>query len=71
MFQSVPELYRHKAILFTDVAVEENIIEGTDVEIAHSDIVEILSVGRLDAWRGFDLLIEAFEKAKSFVLKYI
>ena len=64
MFQSVPELYRHKAILFTDVAVEENIIEGTDVEIAHSDIVEILSVGRLDAWRGFDLLIEAFEKAK-------
>lgn len=64
MFQSVPEIYRHKAILFTDVAVEENGIEGTNVEIVHSDMVEILSVGRLDAWRGFDLLIEAFEKAK-------
>lgn len=29
-------------------------------------MIEILSMGRLYAWKGFDLLIEAFEKAKKF-----
>lgn len=59
--KSIPEKYRHKAMVFTDVAVETidttkypNVRETTDKKINY------FAVGRLDAWRGFDLLIEAF-----------
>lgn len=64
MLKSVPKPYRNKAILFTDVAVDCSRSEKLDIEKEPSDVIELLSVGRLDAWRGFDILIEAFEKAK-------
>lgn len=50
-----------KSGVFTDVAVEET----SDLKListgkSSDKVVEVLSVGRLDAWRGFDLLLEAF-----------
>ena len=60
MYNSVPEKYRDKAEIFTDVAVELK-----DIKVSHSDsnTTKYLAVGYLDAWRGFDVLIEAFAKA--------
>lgn len=62
--QHIPECYRVKAILFTDVAVD-NMIETTSTlaENSTNSCVEFITVGRLDPWRGFDLTIEAFAKA--------
>lgn len=61
MRMTIPEKWRQKAVLFTDVAVEET----SDLKListgkSSDKVVEVLSVGRLDAWRGFDLLLEAF-----------
>lgn len=58
----VPEKYRYKAILFTDVAVEES-NEETEIINHEHDYLHYISVGRLDAWRGFDVLIIAFSNA--------
>lgn len=57
----IPLLYREKSILFTDVAVEETEwgFEKNQKEVGTTNF---LTVGRLDAWRGFDLIIEAFSK---------
>jgi glycosyltransferase involved in cell wall biosynthesis len=61
---SIPKKYRSKAILFTDVAVD--VIDTSSFPIRVKTInepISYLAVGRLDAWRGFDLLIEAFALA--------
>lgn len=55
----IPAKQRNKAVLFTDVAVEKQ------PTVANADskdncAIEFITVGRLDAWRGFDLVIEAF-----------
>lgn len=55
--QLIPMRYRGKAVLFTDVAVDN--IEGGCLSTSSSDVTRFLMVGRLDAWRGFDLAIEA------------
>lgn len=69
----IPDKYRHKAVLQTDVATEE--VEGLDIqvgkpeslgnvsEVGHQNPVRLITVGRLDAWRGFDLAIEALAQA--------
>ena len=63
MQRMVPEKYRSKAVLFTDVAVEAQSWQQGET-LAHSgEDILYLAVGRLDAWRGFDVLIEAFCKA--------
>ena len=67
----IPGKYRTKAMLMTDVAVdiEKNRHNGIN---RNDDKTTILTVGRLDAWRGFDLVIEAFnmlaEKQKNVEL---
>lgn len=57
----IPAAYCDKAILFTDVAVGEKsakvVVRGTNRR------TEFVTVGRLDAWRGFDLAIEAMALA--------
>lgn len=64
MYNAIPEKYRNKATLFTDVAMEEvnntynNTTDRTDI-----NQLTYITVGRLDGWRGFDLLIEAFDGA--------
>lgn len=61
--QHIPVRYRDKAILFTDVAVDNLLEAPAVVESAPEKLVEFITVGRLDPWRGFDLAIEAFAKA--------
>ena len=61
--QHIPAHYRDKAILFTDVAVDNLLEAPTITESAPEKRVEFITVGRLDPWRGFDLAIEAFAKA--------
>lgn len=61
----VPGMYRNKAVLFTDVAVEKQ--DGrTDERNFQTDktTIDYLTVGRLEGWRGFDLVLEAFAKAR-------
>lgn len=60
--QLIPSQYRHKAVLFTDVAVE-SVVHKQSAMTGNDDITRFLMVGRLDAWRGFDLAIEAMAEA--------
>ncbi|MDB4302833.1 glycosyltransferase [bacterium] len=60
--ESIPVNYRRKAILFTDVAVDDFEVENYTFE-KQSAMLKYIVVGRLDPWRGFDILIEAFAKA--------
>lgn len=57
----IPPLCREKSILFTDVAAEETDWEFEKIQ-KEVGTTNFLTVGRLDAWRGFDLIIEAFSK---------
>lgn len=59
----VPVAYRDKTVLQTDVAVEEGVTESLIAEERNDDTLRLITVGRLDAWRGFDLCIEALAKA--------
>ena len=58
----LPAKYRDKSVLFTDVAVEksEHAVTALDTD---NNRIEFITVGRLDAWRGFDLVIESFAHA--------
>ncbi len=58
----IPLQYRNKAVLQTDVAVE-NYCEQPQTDERNSKKISIITVGRLDAWRGFDLCVESFAKA--------
>lgn len=58
----IPAKQRDKAVLFTDVAVE-NITQATTAGEGAKDCTNFITVGRLDAWRGFDLAIESFARA--------
>ncbi len=58
----IPAKQREKAVLFTDVAVEK-LQQAVAAQDREHNVVEYITVGRLDAWRGFDLAIEAFAKA--------
>ena len=58
----LPAKYRDKSVLFTDVAVER-IEHAATVQNTDNGRIEFMTVGRLDAWRGFDLVIESFARA--------
>lgn len=57
----IPQKYTNKAILFTDVAAD--ISNTLRLSAKKNDTIEFVTVGHLDAWRGFDLIIEAVAKA--------
>ncbi len=61
--QIIPEKYRSKAKIFTDVAMESGPDDFTPAVRKNSEGLTFITVGRLDGWRGFDLLIEAFARA--------
>lgn len=62
-YDLIPEKDRKRAILMTDVAVDTDLQSKTGKQQLKSDgVVRYITIGRLDAWRGFDLAIEAFEK---------
>lgn len=73
MYKAIPEKYREKAKLFTDCAVDEQLISKP--EKRKKEKVCFITVGRLDAWRNYDVLIEAFTKAynknKNITLKIV
>lgn len=58
----IPAKYRDKAVLFTDVAVE-SLAQHTGNQVTKSNCINFITVGRLEAWRGFDIAIESFAKA--------
>ncbi len=64
--EHIPRRYRHKAVVFTDVAVEfkNNLVCDRNSE---SSEITYLSAGGLSGWRGFDILIEAFARAAAVV----
>ncbi len=57
----IPAKQRHKSVLFTDVAVEKR-EQCQNSCTKKNDCIEFITVGRLDAWRGFDLVIESFAR---------
>ena len=58
----IPAKQRHKSVLFTDVAVDKQPAIA-NAGSKKDESVEFITVGRLDAWRGFDLVIESFARA--------
>ena len=56
----IPAKQRHKSVLFTDVAVEKE--STTTTKNKNKESIEFITIGRLDAWRGFDLVIESFAR---------
>jgi glycosyltransferase involved in cell wall biosynthesis len=61
-YQCIPQCYRNKACLMTDVAINELPMLP---KLVKDEGFSLLAVGRLEAWRGFDLLIEAVARLKS------
>lgn len=59
----IPAKFRDKAVLFTDVAVDSLPQSATQREKSNCERINFITVGRLDAWRGFDLAIESFARA--------
>lgn len=58
----IPTQYRYKSIQMTDVACDEEKKTTAKTVRETEDVTKFITVGRLDAWRGFDLVIEAFDK---------
>lgn len=58
---TLPFEAQKKAILFTDVAADIQTAEA--MPMPEKKVAEFITVGHLDAWRGFDLVIEAFAEA--------
>lgn len=61
-YNLIPEKYRQKAILMTDVAADADLKAPRLAKNSTDGVIRYITIGRLDAWRGFDLAIEAFEK---------
>lgn len=59
----IPKKYASKAILFTDVATDSALCDVPAPQRADSS-TRLVSVGHLDAWRGFDLAVEALAQAR-------
>lgn len=62
----IPAKYRHKAVIQTDVATEPQDIPTLSVDETDklsSGPLKLITVGRLDGWRGFDIAIEALASA--------
>lgn len=63
IYNNINEKYRSKAMLFTDVAVAPVSLNHS-LELKDNKVLQIILVGRLEAWRGFDLAIAALAKVK-------
>lgn len=72
---AIPQKYRDKAMLFTDVAMKSAPVNFVPTVRKQGSPLTFVSVGRLDGWRGFDLLVEAFylavKKAPELRMKII
>ena len=59
----LPDEARRRAVLFTDVATDSDVVKNQDAKSAPHDGLNCIAVGRLDAWRGFDIAILAVAEA--------
>lgn len=57
--QTLPESAQKKSILFTDVATDIQTATSAEASASDKQRTDFIIVGHLDAWRGFDLVIEA------------
>lgn len=60
----IPQKQAGKAVLFTDVAADIS-VKAVWNEKPEQDVTEFITVGHLDAWRGFDLIIEALAEVRT------
>lgn len=58
----LPESAKNRAVIFTDVATDCAAANPEPVNAPHSGM-QLIAVGRLDAWRGFDIAILAVAEA--------
>ena len=58
----LPNWCRYKAAIQTDVAVD-SLTDTVKTNHVKDDILRLITVGRLDSWRGFDLCIESLAEA--------
>lgn len=63
----LPEKARGKSVLFTDVATDCSVDSSPCLNTSGHSELRLIAVGRLDAWRGFDIAIQALAE----VLKLI
>ena len=63
MRDAIAPRYREKAVMMTDVAAEPTKVDLYKRKRKKDGKVRCLMVGRLDAWRGFDLAVEALALA--------
>ena len=63
MMEAIAPKYREKAVLMTDVAAEPSKTDAYTRKRKDDTTMRCLMVGRLDAWRGFDLAVEALAMA--------
>ena len=63
MREAIAPQYREKAVLMTDVAAEPSKTDNFFRKREDDKVMRCLMVGRLDAWRGFDLSVEAMALA--------
>lgn len=64
---AIPAVYKSKAIVMTDVAADISCEDSAVTPVfdsASGNSLKLLCVGRLDAWRGFDLAIEAVARLR-------
>lgn len=59
----LPVEARERAVLFTDVAADVSKNDAADIPAAGHSGVCLIAVGRLDAWRGFDVAVLALARA--------
>ncbi|MBL7473740.1 glycosyltransferase family 4 protein [Robertkochia sediminum] len=64
--ESIPSKHQGKAEVCTDVAVELQDACTLSGKVTFDKKVKYLAVGRLDPWRGFDLIIEAFKEVVAY-----
>lgn len=56
----IPLKYNDKVLVLTDVGV--NFVAINPVDKFSQEHIQLIAVGKLDAWRGFDLLVRALQK---------
>lgn len=63
LIKTIPERFRDKCVQFTDVAIDTDKIIPCPSILKEKETFNYLAVGTLEAWRNFDILIEAFTTA--------
>lgn len=66
-FNRLPLKDKSKAVLFTDVATDAQMYPAEKTKVSSDNSLNLICVGRLDSWRGFDLAILALKEARGYL----